>query len=142
MNVGIVLPHLGPSQLTEEVLECCLRGKDKYALYYENVVKLYRPVPFFNSNISETLFFTGKLIATTFFSANYILSSLNHNKHIMYFYDIEFLRGRTDFIQNISTLRSPQLELYTRSEDYAKLISNYCNKEVKVRTIEQVINEN
>lgn len=142
MNVGIILPSLGPSQLTEEVLEAIQKGKDRYCLYYENLMQHYRPIPFPVMNISESVYFSGKLIATSLFSASYILSNLNHTRKLLFCNDLEFLRGRTDFMQNISVYRNPELELYTRSEDYAKLLSNYTNKEVKVKTIEELIYDN
>lgn len=142
MNTGIILPNLSASQLVEEVLQITEKEKGFYTLYLENVTQPYRPVRSPIMNVSETVFFSGKLIATTLFSAQYILHSLQNVDKKYYVYDMEWLRGRNNFIDNMKILRNPELSLYTRSEEYAQLIKNYCNRDVKVCTIGELIVRN
>jgi hypothetical protein len=139
INVGIILPHLGASQLTEEVLNSISDGKNRYVLYYENLANPYRPIPYMNTNITETVHFKGRLIATTLFSASYILSNLNYTEKIFYIYELEWLKGRRDFLENLKTYRNQDIKLYTRSEEYSKLIGNYCNRKVEVKEIKELV---
>lgn len=139
MNTGIILPNLSASQLVEEVLQITEQDKGFYTLYLENVTQPYRPVRSPIMNVSETVFFSGKLIATTLFSAQYILSNLCNTEKIYYVYDLEFLRGRTNFIDNIAVYRDPNLKIYTRSLEYAKLLENYCNRHIEVINIAELL---
>ncbi len=138
-NTGIILPHLGASQLVEEVLNAVEQTNKPCSLYIENVCVPYRQISKAIFNISETVFFNGKLIATTLFSCAYIQNNLNHITMHYFMQDLPWLRGFTDFVDNVRVLRHPELKLYTSSEEYARLISNYCNKEVEVCQIGDLI---
>lgn len=127
LPVGIILPHLGPSQLAHEVVTKINQTRGPYSLYFEDVYPTYTRIHAPLMNISETKFFTGRLIATSPASASYILSSLKHIEACFFLEDIFWLRkNQTNFIMNTSLLRNPKLKLYTRCESYSKLISDYC----------------
>lgn len=140
-SVGVILPHVGPSQLAEEVFSA-MTGDDMYSIYYERVANPYRPTVIPLHTVSECLFFSGRLIATSLFSAQFILSSLQHIEACYYIYDLPWLRGQTNFVENLKILRNPELKLYTRSEEYKSLIEKYTNRSVEVKTIGDLIHGN
>ncbi len=139
-KTGIILPHFGPSQLTEEVLNIINKDNGNVTLYYESAVQQYRPISFPYLNVTECLHFSGKLIGTTLFSLGYITKSLKKIDAYAFLYDLPWLNGFTDYMANIKLLRNPDLKLLTRSEDYAKMVRNYTNRECGVCTIEELIN--
>ena len=137
-NLGIILPHIGASQLVEEVINS-IQGKN-CTLFIENIVQPYRKINFPIMNISESIFFSGRLISFSLFSAQYSLANLQNVSLEYYIYDLPWLRGYTDLISNNKILRNPNLKLFTRSDEYANLINKYTNKEVKVLQIGELIN--
>lgn len=138
-SVGVILPHVGPSQLAEEVFSA-MTGDDMYSIYYERVAVPYRPTVIPLHTVSECLFFSGRLIGTTLFSMNYVLSSLQKIESVFYIYDLEFLRGKTNYMDNLKIYRNQELKIYTRSEEYAKIFKNYANRDIEVKSIRDVIN--
>ncbi len=138
-NIGVILPHLGPSQLAHEVITKVNAERGCYSLYYEGLYPAYTRIHSSLMNITESKYFSGRLISTTLSSAEYTLFSLQHIELIYYCYDLEFLRGKTDYIHNISIYRNPKLKLFTRCESYAKILSDYCNKEVEVCQIGELM---
>ncbi len=141
MNTGVIIPHVGPSQLTEEVLEAAKYPQNVYSIFYEHETECYRAIPHLLSNVSESLIFTGRLIATSLSSAKYVIKSLNHVQRIFYVYDLEFLReGKNNYIANLEIYRHPSLKLYTRCEDYADRLRKYANVDVEVDSIYNVMN--
>ena len=126
VQVGIILPHLGPSQLAHEVITKINETRGPYTLYFEDVCPTYTRIHSALMNLSESKFFTGRLIATSPLSANYILSSLKHIEACFFINDIFWYRGLNNYIQNVNLLRNPKLKLYTRCEQYADIIEKYC----------------
>lgn len=138
IRTGIILPHLGPSQLNEEIIDIVNGGGD-YTIFFEDVSKTYRPINVPMMNITESRYFSGRLIAFTLLSANYILNSLKHIKAEYYLYELPWLRGYNNFIENIKILRNESLGVTTRSKEYASLFNKYANREIAVKTIEEIL---
>lgn len=131
-QVGIILPNLGASQLLHEVVGKINQTRGPYTVYYEDIYPTYVRIHAPLMNITESKYFSGRLIATTLSSADYILSSLQHNELIFYIYDLEWLRGKTDYVANQLIYRNPKLKLYTRCKEYAELIKQYTNRDVGI----------
>jgi len=143
LRVGIILPHLAPSQIKDEVFDIV----DKYAtindysIFYENVTPNLRRclAPIFN--IADSKFFTGRLVSFSLQSSPFLLKAYKHVEPILYLYDIPWLRGNTDFMENNRILRNPNMKLVTRSTDYAKAVKNYTGILPEVKTLEQIMTE-
>lgn len=142
MNIGIILPHLSPSQIKDEVFDIVNQhGQNNnfsYSIFYENVSPNLRVclAPIFN--IADSKFFSGKLIGFSLESSTFLLKNFKNVKSCLYLYDIPW-RNNNDFVQNNIILRNENLTLYSRSKDYCKLIKNYCGKEPKLSSIEDLL---
>ncbi len=142
MNVGIILPHVASSQLKDEVFDIVNAYAEKgnsYTIFFENVAPNYRYILAPLMNIADSKFFKGRLIGFTLSSTDFMLKSFNEVEPILYAYDLEFLRGKTDFIANNKVYRNPNLQLYTRSHDYKKLLENYSNRSADVISLEKLM---
>lgn len=143
LRVGIILPHLAPSQIKDEVFDMI----DKYAtvhdysIFYENVAPNLRRCLAPIYNIADSKFFTGRLVSFSLQSSPFLLKAYKHVEPIIYLYDIPWLRGSTDYIENNRILRNPELKLITRSKDYASLIKHYTGILPEVKTLEQIMTE-
>lgn len=145
MNIGIILPHLSPSQIKDEVFDIVNQhGQNdnfSYSIFYENVSPNLRVclAPIFN--IADSKFFSGKLIGFSLESSTFLLKTFKNVRPYFYLYDLPWCRNRTDFMANNQIFRNPQLTLITRSHDYAKLIKNYTGILPEVKSLEQLLTE-
>lgn len=145
MNVGIILPHVASSQLKDEVFDIVNAYSEKgnsYTIFFENVAPNYRYILAPLMNIADSKFFKGRLIGFTLSSTDFMLRSFNEVESVLYAYDMEFLRGKTDFISNNKVYRNPELKILTRSNDYKNLLQNYSNRTVDVISLEQIMTVN
>ncbi len=139
-NIGIILPHLIPSQLLFEVTNIINANANKhsYCIFYENISPTFNSVLCPVMNISEMKYFRkGRLIGFTLGSGEQMLKSVNHIEPLLYLYDLEWLRGKTDYVRNLSILR--QIPLATRSEEYSKLAENYTNTKCPFKKLEEIL---
>jgi hypothetical protein len=139
MKIGIILPHLMPSQLSFEIFDIINNGQTshEYTIFYENISKVFNP-PFCPiMNISEMKYFSGRLVGFSLDTVNYMLKSIKIVEPILYLYDIEWLRGKTNYLENVNKLR--QITTLTRTEQYADIISKYANIECEAVWLEDVI---
>lgn len=132
-KVGIILPNLANSQLFFEA-----SYNTKYidtqldlTLFFENL----SPVAFRCAcgimHVSEILNFNGTLISTTLDNTLLSLKAINQAKKIFYVWDLEWIRGKTDYLSNIAIYQNPNLKLFTRSDAYSRAIYNYSNSVAK-----------
>ncbi len=146
MNIGLILPHLSIAQIKDEVVDIINKnsqqGKNSYSIFFENTSPNYRMVLAPLMNISDSKFFKGRLITFSLSTIQYALNSPNLVEPVLYVYDLEWLRGHTDFVKNVSIYRNPKLKIYTRSEDYADLLNKYANIKVEVKSLEKLMTEN
>lgn len=140
MQVGIILPHLIPSQLGFEVVNLVNSNPNKhsYTIFYEdlmpNLLSPTCPV----MNISDVKYFrTGRIVCFSLSSASLLLKSVNHIEPILYLYDLPWLRGHADYMENLKIMRA--LPVYTRSDEYARLASNYANIKCVHRELREVL---
>lgn len=139
MKTGIILPHLGNSQLTYEVQKIVFENQDTQEFYifyeqsYPSQYSFFAPI----MNISEMKHFSGRLIGFTLSSLSYLDKAVLPIEPIVYLYDLEWLRGKTDYISNVQQFR--KYKLYTRSQEYAELIQNYTNHTCEFKQLKDVI---
>lgn len=144
MNVGLILPHLSIAQIKDEVFNIIDRysqGKNSYSIFFENTSPNYRMSLAPLMNISDSKFFSGRLISFSLSTIEYALKSPNLVEPILYVYDLEWLRGQTDYVKNISIYRNPRLRVCTRSADYKRLLDNYANINSTVVSLETLMTE-
>lgn len=142
MNIGIILPHVASSQLKDEVFDIVNAYAEKgnsYTIFFENVAPNYRYILAPLMNIADSKFFKGRLIGFTLSSTDFMLRSFNEVESVLYAYDLEWLRGKTNFIENNAVYRNPNLQLCTRSNDYARLIEGYANRTPSVVSLEKLM---
>lgn len=132
MQIGIVLPHLGPSQAAYYAVQAINKNIDKheFILFYENIMPVcLKPLcPIMNS--TEIWSFNGLLITTNMSSTISALKGINNSKILYYLWDLSFMRGKSDFITNSGVMNSDKIQLAARSKSHQKVIQNYCNREV------------
>lgn len=136
MNIGLILPNLSASQLAFEFInqanKVSFEGKYECILFPMSITtQCIKPLVAV-MNMSEIYNFNGILIATNLYSASHIANLKNNSRKLFYIWDLEWLRGKLNFIENIQIYANPKLELICRSEDHAKIINNYCNRMPKV----------
>lgn len=140
MNIGIILPHLIPSQLGFEVTNIINQNHKKYAytIFYEDLApNMLRPIcPVMN--IADLKYFKeGKLISFSLDGAFRISKQIGNIDPLLYIYDLEWLRGKKDYVANLSIMRN--IPLVTRSEEYSRLVQNYCNSECPFKRLDEVL---
>lgn len=128
-----MLSHLGPSQAAYYAVKTINKNIDKreFVLFYENIMPVcLKPLcPIMNS--TEIWSFNGLLITTNMSTTISALKSINNSKILYYLWDLSFIRGKTNFIENTEAMNSDRIELAARSEEHKRVIENYCNRPVK-----------
>jgi hypothetical protein len=133
-RLGILINNYGPSQLAYNAIrianDIVATTDVEPTLFYENLVlPCLRPmcsVMCFN----ELFSFNGLIITTSIKQTRSVIKYPNPSKVIFYAWDLEWLRGPSNFTDNVHVYRSTKV--ITRSNDYAKAISNFANIEVDV----------
>jgi hypothetical protein len=132
-QIGIILPHLGLSQLS---FYACNRANallDKsndldIVFFIENLVPPSLNVNTSIMNLHELVDFKGVLITTSLSNTQMALKCVNKSKILYYVWDLEWLRGKTNYIQNLEILRDSNIELIARSLSHFNAIEKYCNR--------------
>jgi hypothetical protein len=131
MNIGIIIPSLDMNQLAYEVISTINRtiaagDKNDYRIFFEELVpKCIDPICSV-MNITEIFSYDGILISTTLDNTKLALKALGNVDRYFYIWDLEFLRNRKDYLNNISVYRNPKTKIIARSNDQATAIKNYC----------------
>lgn len=133
MNVGIIIPGLGNSQLAFFV-----GGQSHYLkqftshepfIFMEDFEPPCMQIQAACMNISEIYSFNGLLISTSLMNTAMVLNVKSNCKKAFYVWDLEFLRrGHDNFFLNSSIYRSPEIKLICRSKEHADALENYCNR--------------
>lgn len=79
-------------------------------------------------DFAEIWSFDGLLISTNLSNTNISINALNAAKKIFYVWDLEWLRGKKDFVENVNIYRSNKVELIARSNDHSIVLQNYTNR--------------
>lgn len=103
--------------------------------FYSSLSNLPISPSFAVLNIHNAHFFSrGPIIATNIENAKLMLKLPIKAKKYLYLWDLEWLRGSYNYIQNVDILRNSNIQLIARSESHAQNIQNYCT-----RTVEHII---
>lgn len=135
-KIGVALPNLGTNQEAFFAIATAnnlLTKSNNYdvVFFYENATApIIKPLCA-TMNLHEVWSFDGHLITTTLDLTNTSINIPVPAKRIFYVTDLEWLRGKKDFVKNIEIMRNPLVKLITKSEDYKKAIENYCNRKVE-----------
>lgn len=107
------------------------------------------PIPCSRTNISEMWSCGGLVIATNLTTANTLAKAVIKAKKVFYVWDLEFLRGNKNFVENSRIYRDPRLTLICRSQSHAEALENYCNRkpdaiipDMNIERIEKWVEEN
>ena len=137
MNIGIVVPHLGLSQISFYAIKEVNRLVDeKYSdditLFFEHLVPSVIPPKCAVMCINEIMSFKGTLITTTLDTTLMALArnTRKDNRVIFYVWDLEWMRpNKNNFLYNHSIFHGVH-KIVARSENHSKSIENYCNRKV------------
>lgn len=152
MNIGIVTPHLGLSQIAfyaiSEVNRLVYEGrKDDIVLFFEQMTTPVVQPQCGIMCINELMSFKGTLITTTLNNTAMALArnSRSENKIIFYVWDLEWLRpNQNNYLHNFQIYNLAN-KLVARSQEHANAIENYCSRQVGLISphfnIDEIINE-
>lgn len=136
-NIGIILPNLSGGQLVYEVFDAIhgIKNNVDYdvVVFFEDYTDIPIKPPCACMHLTEIPNFKGKIIATNLSSASFLLKKTIITEKIFYVYDLEWIRGKNQYLINYKLYNS--MPLYTRSEDYAKELKNYANVDAKVMSV-------
>jgi hypothetical protein len=79
--------------------------------------------------VNEIWPFKGKLIATSIETAIAVNNVVSEVERYFYVNDLEWIRGKSDFIHNMQAFHS-NIRIFARSKEHAKIIENYSNRKV------------
>ena len=126
MQVGIIIPKLD-NQLSYMICKHVNNSNDNiYTVFYEDISPYVIRPKCATMPINEIWSFNGILISTNLRNTLSSLKTINKSKLIFYIWELEFLKGKTNYIENINIYQNHLLKLVTRSEEYAKNVYNYC----------------
>jgi hypothetical protein len=75
-------------------------------------------------------FNNGKIVCTNFNNLKTLIKLNNKCEKYFYVWDLEWLRGGYKYMEQVSLMRDPSINLLARSESHANIIENYCNRSV------------
>ena len=140
MNIGIVVPHLGLSQISFSAISFANK-ENNAVLFFEQLITPCIPIKCATMCVNELMSFRGSLITTTIESTLMANELINKNvaDHIFYVWDLEWLRpNKNNYLYNLKAYNCAD-KLIARSEEHADPIRNYCNRQPLVRKFEQVL---
>lgn len=139
-NFGIIVPHLGSSQMTLEAIKL-VNDMEDAVLFFEQLVPPCIPIKCSTMCITEAMNFGGTLVTTNVETTRMANRVVNRRKCrlIFYVWDLEWLRpGKQIYSYNYEAYQMPDV-LVARSEEHVGPIQNYCNRQPIVKDFSQVI---
>ena len=133
-KIGFIVDDLSSSQLTYEVISSInsfdTSFDQDFVVFFENSSPIVIE-PFFGvMNLQELWGFDGIAIATSVSSCLSLSNTQSPIKKFFYVWDLEWSRNRSSYDQGIQAFLKEDINLIARSEDHAKAIKNYCNRDV------------
>jgi hypothetical protein len=137
MNIGIVVPHLGPSQISFYAIKEINRlVAEKYphdlVLFFEQLINPVIQPQCASMCINELMSFKGILITTTIDNTTMSIArnTRKDNKIVFYVWDLEWMRpNKNIYLYNYKAFNSVH-KLIARSENHKKAIENYANRPI------------
>ena len=133
-KIGFIVDDLSSSQLSYEVISSInsfdTSFDQDFVVFFENSSPMVIE-PFFGvMNLQELWGFDGIAIATSVSSCLSLSNTKSPIKKFFYVWDLEWSRNRSSYDQGIQAFLKEDIDLIARSEDHAKAIKNYCNRDV------------
>lgn len=133
MKIGIILPDIGNNQkaLYTIIQVNKLQKEHDFVIFFENLSPTRISINCSIMNINELWDFNnGILISTTLNNTDYLIKSCNvSTKKLFYIWDLEWLLpNKRNYIENIKTYNSSEIDLICRSLSHSIAIENYCNR--------------
>lgn len=134
-KVGVVVDDLSASQLSYHVIKNINNHVEKsdtdFVAFFQNSTASMLPMHFSSMCINEVWNFDGAVIATSVSTVLSISKTFSPKQKYFYVWDLEWCRTKgREFEYIIQAFNKDDIKLIARSEDYAKAIKNYCNKDV------------
>ena len=133
-KIGFIVDDLSSSQLSYEVISSInsfdTSFDQDFVVFFENSSPMVIE-PFFGvMNLQELWGFDGIAIATSVSSCLSLSNTQSPIKKFFYVWDLEWSRNRSSYDQGIQAFLKEDIDLIARSEDHAKAIKNYCNRDL------------
>lgn len=126
VNKGILVNNLLPSQLNNILL-----SKDITVFTRDNLIPTSNKVSVFG--LYELNYFHGSLITFDLDNTDYAIKTHGAFDVIFYVWDLEWLRNKKNFIENVKIYRS--VKLYCRSKSHQIAIEQYCNIKPEIKDL-------
>ncbi len=128
MQVGVIVPNLGYSQLSftllHQVHKLSKDIKNTAIIFQKDIVPPYLIHMCAVVNLAEVYSFKGLLVTTSFADAQIALKNAKMAKDIiLYPWDLDWLRGEKNFLENYKLLKA--VKVVTQNEYHAKAIEQY-----------------
>lgn len=136
IKLGIIVESFAPSQLgytfVKQANELLVKRGD-IAIYgfFENLTRPLINPNFALMNLTEVYGFDGTIVSTNAYQAYNIQNFVGPTRRILYAYDIDWRRNHglpAEFFLDVFSKN----EVWTRSEDYKKIIDNNFNLDCKI----------
>ena len=141
MNLGIIVPHFGASQITYESVKLANNTQDTI-LFFEQLISSAMPINCPTMCVNELMNFRGVLISSNIENTLMAHKLINPKwvKLIFYVWDLEWLRpNKNNYLYNFKAYNTPDV-LMCRQEHVAP-ITNYCNRQPIMREFQDVKRE-
>lgn len=131
-NIGIILPHLGPSQISFMVINHINSVLSHtcdfdFTLFFSQQAHPCVKPNCATMNITEIWGFSGLLIASSLEDAASSLKVVGDIKRLYYIQDLEWLT-KQNYEYNLSIMQDPKLTLICRSKEHSEAIQRYCGR--------------
>jgi len=139
-NLGLVVPHLGASQVSYQAINLANNMADA-VLFFEQLLSPCVPVKCATMCVTEMVSFGGMLVTSNIENTLMAHQIANRNKIKLVFYvwDLEWLRpGKNNYLHNVKAYQVPDV-LVVRSAEHVGPLANYCNRQPIIREFKQVI---
>lgn len=134
-KVGLLVEELSASQLSFNMIkntnEYIENSNVDFVAFFENYTSIFIPMSFASMCVNEIWSFDGTLVATSASTAMSISKTFSSEKKFFYVWDLEWIRKKDESFESmVQAFSLNNVELIARSEDHAKAIKNYSNRDV------------
>jgi hypothetical protein len=134
LKLAAVVNDLGPSQrnfyMIKEFNRTATSKDASISTFYSRPIAPITKPHFSCRSVAFLSGYNGIAIADSLTCAETLLKSHNRSDKYLYLWDIDWLITPVNFSVACDILRDDRLKLIARSESHAKVISNFCNKDV------------
>ena len=134
LKLAAVVDDLGPSQkcfyLIKEFNKAATSKDVSISTFYNRPAKPIMKPLFSCRSVAFLSGYHGTAIAASLTCAETLLRSHNRSDKYLYLWDIDWLITPVNFSVACDILRDDRLKLIARSESHARVIGDFCNKEV------------